>query len=176
MTPDNNYHKAMNYCTLCGNIDVPINNDSLCNMCDVDKINLVIDDLYISSVNGANNIDELMDLNITHIVSAMPNIPNKIKKNDFICKHINVEDDCNQDISQYFDQVIDFIKSNKNSTLVHCIGGVSRSATLVIAYLMKEYRMTYDLAYSFLKLKRPIIFPNDGFKRQLQKYEHLLAL
>jgi protein-tyrosine phosphatase len=59
-----------------------------------------------------------------------------------------------------------FIKSALSSggvVFVHCYGGVSRSATLVIAYLMQQYSMSMFDAMSFVKSKRSVIYPNPGF-------------
>jgi protein-tyrosine phosphatase len=50
---------------------------------------------------------------------------------------------------------------------VHCFAGVSRSATIVIAYLMKEHGLSFNSAIKFVKSKRPQINPNDGFRKQL---------
>lgn len=55
--------------------------------------------------------------------------------------------------------------------LVHCVAGVSRSATLVIAYLMKFEYMSLRQAFYHVKAVRPIIRPNPGFWRQLIEYE-----
>ena len=44
------------------------------------------------------------------------------------------------DISKYFDEAAEFIegKGKKTNVLVHCMAGISRSVTLVLAYLMKK--------------------------------------
>ena len=54
--------------------------------------------------------------------------------------------------------------------LVHCYAGVSRSATIVISYLMKEHGMTLPAATQLVRSKRWFINPNRGFIRQLQVY------
>lgn len=52
---------------------------------------------------------------------------------------------------------------------------MSRSATIVISYLMKKFpEMTWNKALRFVKSKRPIVSPNEGFLRQLKSYERLL--
>lgn len=52
--------------------------------------------------------------------------------------------------------------------------GVSRSASTVIAYAMKEYNWSLEKAYNFVKQKRSITRPNSGFMRQLAEYEGIL--
>jgi protein-tyrosine phosphatase len=88
--------------------------------------------------------------------------------------HIPVEDSETQDISQYFLQAIQTIEKAKQEgkqVLVHCAAGVSRSPTLVIAYLMWSRKMSRKEAYEYVSDKRPIIDPNDGFMDQLAIFE-----
>lgn len=58
--------------------------------------------------------------------------------------------------------------------LVHCNKGVSRSSSMVIAYLMKRHSMPFDHALAFVVKRRPVANPNESFRRQLQDYERLL--
>lgn len=52
---------------------------------------------------------------------------------------------------------------------------MSRSATIVVSYIMKKFpEMTTEKALKFVKNKRPIVSPNDGFLRQLKSYEKIL--
>lgn len=61
----------------------------------------------------------------------------------------------------------DIIKKAKGPVLVHCYAGMSRSISVVIYYLMKEYNVSYDCAYKFVKKKRSIAKPNKLFALQL---------
>ena len=54
--------------------------------------------------------------------------------------------------------------------------GASRSAAIVIAFLMKEYNWKFMKAYDFLKIKRKVVSPNTGFALQLRNYEVTLGL
>ena len=55
--------------------------------------------------------------------------------------------------------------------LIYCRAGMSRSASLCIAYFMKYHKMSREDAYQFVRQKRPIICPNPGFNMQLRDYE-----
>ena len=55
------------------------------------------------------------------------------------------------------------------------MAGASRSATIVIAYLMWTNKWKFDKALDFVTKKRPIVCPNDGFQSQLKIFEKLLS-
>jgi len=93
------------------------------------------------------------------------------------CMKIRIEDSPYARLDQYFDVVDDKIRAVKDSggkTLIHCVAGVSRSATLCIVYLMKYKHMNLRQAYHFVKSVRPIIRPNLGFWKQMIDYERKL--
>ncbi|VDM35371.1 unnamed protein product [Hydatigera taeniaeformis] len=81
--------------------------------------------------------------------------------------YIPANDTPYENLMKSFEKAITFIEENiRGGVLVHCLAGVSRSATIVIAYLMWKFRMTFDEAYEKV-LKSRRISPNDGFKSQL---------
>lgn len=73
---------------------------------------------------------------------------------------LEAKDSVNFNIGQYFAQAVTFIKQALNVTnvLVHCMAGISRSATIVIAYYMTEHGVTYYSAMRHIKQCRPIVF------------------
>ena len=63
---------------------------------------------------------------------------------------VNVLDNSNQSLIRHFPASIAFIKEaidRGSGILVHCYAGVSRSATIVIAFLMQEKNMSFDEAF-----------------------------
>lgn len=58
--------------------------------------------------------------------------------------------------------------------LVHCKMGVSRSASTVIAYAMKEYGWDLDTAFDYVKERRAVTKPNPSFMKQLEEYQGIL--
>ena len=59
------------------------------------------------------------------------------------------------------------------AVLVHCYHGVSRSASIVLAYLMKSRDIDLDEALAIVTQKRPIVCPNDGFLMQLRLFRQM---
>lgn len=139
------------------------------------QIAQVTDHLFLSSA-GALKQDRVRSLGITNIVNCTMEIPN-LKLPSVECIQIHVEDTPSARLGMYFDRCADKIHQVHKSggkMLVHCVAGVSRSASLCIAYLMKYQRMTLDQAYYHIKKRRPVIHPNVGFWRQLIEYERRL--
>ena len=97
---------------------------------------------------------------------------------DFQYHQVCVLDNPNTVILPYFERATAFLHqaiANNGTCFVHCQRGVSRSASFVIAYLMKYFEngsMSAEQAIQFVKKKRKIVKPNSGFVLQLKKWEH----
>jgi predicted protein tyrosine phosphatase len=64
-------------------------------------------------------------------------------------------------------EMIDRCYLTHSRLLVHCVAGNSRSAAVVIAWLMKRHNLTYEQALSYVREKRDTVNPNVGFARAL---------
>uniref|UniRef100_A0AC35TS95 Protein-tyrosine-phosphatase n=1 Tax=Rhabditophanes sp. KR3021 TaxID=114890 RepID=A0AC35TS95_9BILA len=139
------------------------------------QISEINDHLYLSGA-GVITPEKLKQKKITCVINATTEEPTVYYPGVDVIK-IRIEDSPFAVLSSYFDMAADKIKATKDrghKTLVHCVAGVSRSATLVIVYLMKHERLTLRQAYHFVKSKRPIVRPNVGFWKQMVEYEKRL--
>ncbi|XP_071299694.1 dual specificity protein phosphatase 1 isoform X2 [Agelaius tricolor] len=129
--------------------------------------------LYLGSAYHASRKDMLDALGITALINVSANCPNHFEGH-YQYKSIPVEDNHKADISSWFNEAIDFIDSVKSEggrVFVHCQAGISRSATICLAYLMRTNRVKLDEAFEFVKQRRSIISPNFSFMGQLLQFE-----
>lgn len=135
--------------------------------------------LFLSNLTVATDVDWLRRNKITHIltVESFP-LPQKVTTYlpDITLKYIQVTDMPREDLLNHFESSSEFIRKaleSNGKVLVHCYFGMSRSATLVIAYIMKKYRMGFNDAYELVRQKRRFVCPNLGFQAQLKLYEEM---
>lgn len=77
----------------------------------------------------------------------------------------------------HWDGIFDFLRKKLDSNaLVHCVDGISRSGTVVVAYMMKYFGMKFSDALTFVCARRSVISPHSGFRQQLHEYEAELRL
>jgi len=133
--------------------------------------------LYLGGL-GNRNSSFLIEKNITSIINASNLDPKKItgcsQPYDIEELVVPLWDSDVSNIHQFFGkagEIIDTTEKSKGTVLVHCVAGISRSTTLVLAYLMKYKNMSLKDAYNLVKSKRKIIKPNPGFWSQLVEFE-----
>ncbi|XP_059404573.1 protein phosphatase Slingshot homolog 1-like isoform X2 [Carassius carassius] len=153
-----------------------IDNEMLLILGQMDKATLIFDHLYLGSEWNASNIEELQETGVGYILNVTREIDNFFP-GTFCYHNVRVYDDEATDLLAHWNETYNFIvkaKKNQSKCLVHCKMGVSRSASTVIAYAMKEYGWSLEKAYNFVKQKRSITRPNASFMRQLAEYEGIL--
>lgn len=91
--------------------------------------------------------------------------------------NIRVYDDEKTDLLKHWDNTYKYINKARNEgskVLVHCKMGISRSASVVIAYAMKAFNWNFEKALKHVKAKRSCIKPNTNFLNQLETYQGIL--
>ncbi|XP_047683254.1 protein phosphatase Slingshot homolog 1 isoform X1 [Prionailurus viverrinus] len=153
-----------------------IDNEMLLILGQMDKPSLIFDHLYLGSEWNASNLEELQGSGVDYILNVTREIDNFFP-GLFAYHNIRVYDEETTDLLAHWNEAYHFInkaKRNHSKCLVHCKMGVSRSASTVIAYAMKEFGWPLEKAYNYVKQKRSITRPNAGFMRQLSEYEGIL--
>jgi protein-tyrosine phosphatase len=123
----------------------------------------VIPGLYISDMYLAQDMNGITSRNIKSIINVTEDAPTPFEDISYL--RIPIKDNVTVNISDYFNQTCDFIEEGlkQGSVLVHCGHGISRAPTIVAAYLIRKYKMTYEAAVEKIRETRHGIDPNFSF-------------
>lgn len=141
-------------------------------------IDRVDENIYIGNYIGASELDYLRNNGITHVINTAAELPNYHEKTTGI-KYFNITlfDDSTPNgeklldlLDPSFETIKNILKDNPRARiLVHCAAGMSRSASIVMYYLMRRYSQTYDEALDNLKQCRWLVKPNTWYEIQLRQ-------
>ncbi len=135
----------------------------------------IIDRLYLGNSCNARNYYDMQNDNIGLVVNASPCISNYFSK-EFEYLNVDVKDISGANILPYLLDTVnsmnEYISNHPNrNILVHCFMGSSRSATIIIAYLIKFHNYSLEDAMQYVKEKRIVVNLNKDFYKQLQTFE-----
>ena len=134
--------------------------------------------LYLGNAASARDRAALRARGVTHVLNATASLPNTFERDRaFTYCRAPVDDTLQADLRGHFDLAAAFIGAalrGGGGCLVHCQQGVSRSAALVIAYLMRAEGLDFDDAFARVRAKR-FVHPNENFARQLRALDERLA-
>ncbi|XP_059709483.1 dual specificity protein phosphatase 22 isoform X1 [Haemorhous mexicanus] len=132
----------------------------------------ILPGLFIGNFKDARDVEQLSKNNITHILSIHDSARPMLEGMKYLC--IPAADSPSQNLARHFRESIKFIHECRltgEGCLVHCLAGVSRSVTLVVAYIMTITDFGWEDALSVVRAARSCANPNMGFQRQLQEFE-----
>uniref|UniRef100_A0A1A9X1T2 protein-serine/threonine phosphatase n=1 Tax=Glossina brevipalpis TaxID=37001 RepID=A0A1A9X1T2_9MUSC len=136
----------------------------------------IFEHVYLGSEWNASNLEELQKNGVRHILNVTREIDNFFP-GMFDYLNVRVYDDEKTNLLKHWDNTYRYItraKSEGSKVLVHCKMGVSRSASVVIAYAMKAYNWEFQKALQHVKGRRNCIKPNKNFLNQLETYRGML--
>ena len=140
---------------------------------------IIKDFLYISGYKTASTLIDLQNLKITNIINCSGDLCENLSFSGINYLTLNIRDNVSENIECLFFKCINYIneaKEKNGRVLIHCYKGVSRSVSVIISYLIYLYNWTYDEAFDFVQLKRPIANPNIGFYLQLKTFHKRITL
>jgi len=124
--------------------------------------------LYLGDKENAQNLNTLLQHNITHIVNVTPDVP-CFYPQQFTYLQLPVDDNT-EDLTNHLEQAREFIHSGQ-AVFVHCHVGASRSPTVVIYYLMKNCGWSYEHSLKHVRSKRFLAFPCAPFQLYLNSLD-----
>lgn len=148
-----------------------------------EDMNEVFPGIFLGNASSAHDIDRLKHLNIAYVLNAchgndlslsLVQVHSKSDYEEHGIAYLGIPslDLTSYPLHRHFGESTDFIRialQSGKKVLVHCKMGISRSATLVVAYLMEAERMNCMEALKVVRSKR-VILPNDGFLMQLAQF------
>lgn len=123
-----------------------------------------------------NSDNSVIIIDIGAIVNCTPRLENSHEKIEYFRVPVNDRDKSESDkqkIKLYLPQATAFIHINlteNKKVLVHCMSGITRSATVVVAYLMRYEKMTLNEAIVLVREKRPKALTNVRYIEALQEF------
>lgn len=136
------------------------------------KLTSIDDIIYLGNAYNAADYYYLKNFGITGIVNACNEISNYFE-DDFEYFKIDILDINNSSIYDYFDPFILFIEkiiNNNGKIMIHCYMGSSRSAILVVLYLVKYKSYTLNESIDFITYRRKRVNINITYIEELKKY------
>ncbi|KAH7889130.1 phosphotyrosine protein [Phlebopus sp. FC_14] len=130
--------------------------------------------LYVSDLAFAENPAALASLGITHVLSAMRGYVSLPSNPHLHRTQFPLEDLPFSELAAHLPATTAFLRSAMHDpnarVLVHCMEGVSRSTSVVCAYLIAEFGWSPTQAIQYVKSRRRSAEPNFGFVQQLHEY------
>jgi len=136
----------------------------------------IIPYLYLGGVDAVADSQSLVDQGIRAICCCLreTEFPTREFANGIEYYRVDVEDIAREPIELFWPEATEFIHSwvsREQPVLVHCRAGVSRSASVVITYLMTYHGYSLHEAFFLVRSHRAIITPNLGFMEKLIDFE-----
>mmetsp|Transcript_11764 Transcript_11764/g.18866 ORF Transcript_11764/g.18866 Transcript_11764/m.18866 type:complete len:225 (+) Transcript_11764:69-743(+) len=154
------------------------------------QVSKILPYLLLGGEKAAASHELLIQHRVEWILNVSDNVPCYFPA-EFSYKVIEVEDHEHENLIMHFPACFNFIKAARSayhrsnllettgdkargqfpSILIHCHQGVSRSVTVVCAWLMETKNLSAQEALEFVREKRPIVDPNKGFIEQLNEFD-----
>jgi len=140
----------------------------------------IVDNLFLGDIDDVQSLNFIADHNIQLIINAAEevHVPDYANVSKLI--NLNWKDSLKQHIplltlDELIETINEYLHEGKG-VLVNCYAGISRSTTIIIAFVMKMFKMKFKDAYWYVIERRVDVMPNDNFIRILKRYEKYIKL
>lgn len=137
-----------------------------------EEYNEVYTDIFVGNISTAYNKAKLKELGVTHVVTAISGM-RQIYPDEFDYHLVDVLDIKKENLLPVFEKVCQFMDKaleDGGKVYVHCMCGVSRSVSMVCAYLSYKHNLSPHESLELIRNNRPKAKPNVSFLNQLENY------
>jgi protein-tyrosine phosphatase len=132
--------------------------------------------LYLGSGRDADAVEELNKCGINHVLNVTQEWTSspRLAQHNIVVQRILIKDFVTESIGKHFEAAFAFmddVRAKKGRVLIHCVIGKSRSASVVLAYLMAREKMSLREAFDHVRKTREFVRPNDAFLAELGQFE-----
>ena len=128
--------------------------------------------LFLGNFQAGRSESFLRDRGITHVLELFDSPerrnPMLLESTGIAHKQMFLEDRAHARLADVESEAFEFIDAalaqSRGKVLVHCTMGVSRSASVVMLYLMRREALSFRAAHDLVCSKRPCIDPNASFR------------
>ncbi|OQR93493.1 dual specificity protein phosphatase 19-like isoform 1 [Achlya hypogyna] len=154
---------------------------------EVEEVEDVIDDVpmfisnrvYLGSIDAAANARALEAKNIRFVLSLLEpedKLPTPAVAHLRVPMADTLDEPLLKKLPLLLHSLNHFMAADDGNVLVHCVAGRSRSASVVIAWVMTTQQISLDAAFHRVLMARPWISPNETFLHHLRVFEQTLAV
>lgn len=132
--------------------------------------------LLLGNKAAAMDLPYLQLHNVKYVVNSTKRTP-MFFPTMFSSMRVAIDDTEEESIEPYLECTYNFISKAREDgvgVLVYCEYGMSRSVSIVLAYLMRSEKLSLVEAFDVVQQLRPLSSPNPAFMEQLLSYEETL--
>jgi hypothetical protein len=131
----------------------------------------IFDNLWICGVDDVYRPSFIKSVIPTHIINCTVN--ERMYYGEIFCERLRIplRDDHEDDVKLIIegaDKLNEMINKPNSKVIVHCAVGMSRSVTVVLAWMIIHKKYKFDKAYDYVAEKRPIMRPNNFYRNFLK--------
>eukprot|EP00397_Hematodinium_sp_SG-2012_P034253 GEMP01036720.1.p1 GENE.GEMP01036720.1~~GEMP01036720.1.p1 ORF type:complete len:301 (+),score=34.47 GEMP01036720.1:35-937(+) len=133
--------------------------------------------IFVGDKDGAKDLQALRENNIKYVLNCTPprtsgGVSNYHEKSGITYCRLPMNDNSTESLSFWWEKAWEFLElvrvREDGCVLVHCNLGVSRSTSMVISYMIKYFRKSFDDALKIVVSGRSKASPNESFTQQLK--------
>lgn len=140
----------------------------------IEPLSFIEEGIFLGNFEGSQNLDLFRVNGITRVLSLLDDFSEFREFEGIRYGKVNISDKIKTDLLQVLPECLMFIsdaQSKGEKIFVHCVAGISRSPSVLIAYFMVKYSVNYYNARNYVNKGRPGIYPNKGFISQLRNLD-----